>query len=129
MDYKLYHACIRVLDLEKSIKFYKEALGYDEVRRKDVPENKFTLVFMADKARNFEIELTYNYDQETPYEVGNGFSHFAVLVEDIATAFAEHEALGVTTSKLVNRGQGLPRLYFITDPDGYRTEVVEKIQD
>ncbi|OOB77980.1 MAG: lactoylglutathione lyase [Epulopiscium sp. Nuni2H_MBin001] len=129
MDYKLYHACIRVLDLDKSIKFYQEALGFEEVRRKDVPENKFTLVFMSDKNRNFEIELTYNYDQETPYDIGNGFSHFAVLVEDVTTAFAHHEELGVTTTKLLDRGKGLPRLYFISDPDGYKTEVVEKIQD
>ncbi|OON99824.1 MAG: lactoylglutathione lyase [Epulopiscium sp. Nele67-Bin004] len=128
MKCKFEHACIRVFDLEKSIKFYEEALGFEVVRRKDVEQFKFSLVFMSDADRNFEIELTYNYDPEQAYELGNGFSHFAVIVEDINEAYAKHQEMGVTVSEIKTIADGFATFYFIADPDGYRTEVIARKQ-
>lgn len=124
MNYKLEHACIRVRDLEKSLTFYQDALGLVEVNRKDYPEWKFTLVYLSDANRNFEIELTHNYETPEPYEIGNGFSHFAVLVDDLEKSHEKHRAMPYEVGDL----KGLPgagaQFYFITDPDGYRTEVI-----
>lgn len=66
MSVKMLHTCIRVMDLEKSLKFYKEALGLIETRRKDFPEHKFSLVYLSNEVGGYEIELTYNYDVEKP---------------------------------------------------------------
>ncbi|OON95206.1 MAG: lactoylglutathione lyase [Epulopiscium sp. Nele67-Bin005] len=126
MNYKLEHACIRVFDLDKSQKFYEDALGLEVVNKKDFSEYKFTLVYMSDENRNFEIELTYNYDTEKPYELGHGFSHFAVVTEDINASFANHEKMGVTCTPIKSLGEGFATFYFIEDPDGYKIEVIEK---
>ncbi len=90
MASKMLHTCIRVKDLDKSLKFYKEALGLVETRRMDYPEYKFSLVYLSDKEDGYEVELTYNYDQEKPYDLGNGFSHIAVGVEDIEAERERH---------------------------------------
>ncbi len=124
MKYKLEHACIRVMDLEKSLKFYKEALGLEEVRRKDFPEWKFTLVYLTDEDRNFEIELTYNYNPEKPYELGNGFSHFALTVADLEGSHFAHKEAGYTVTDLKGLPGEKPMYYFVTDPDGYMIEII-----
>lgn len=124
MKYKLLHTCIRVMDLEKSLKFYKEALGFRETKRMDFPEDEFTLVYLTDETGNYEIELTYNYNPEKPYEIGNGFSHIAVEVEDLEASRERHKEMGYEVTEIM----GLPgrplRFYFITDPDGYQVEVI-----
>ncbi|PWX59719.1 lactoylglutathione lyase, partial [Clostridium perfringens] len=94
MASKMLHTCIRVKDLDKSLKFYKEALGLIETRRMDYQEYKFSLVYLSDKEDGYEVELTYNYDQEKPYDLGNGFSHIAVGVEDIEAERERHISLG-----------------------------------
>ncbi|WP_461206665.1 lactoylglutathione lyase [Clostridium sp. DL1XJH146] len=124
MKYSLVHGCIRVMDLEKSLDFYDKALGFKELRRKDFPEHKFTLVFLSDEERNFEIELTYNYNQQTPYEIGDGFSHFAVLVDDLEESHKIHKELGYKVTDLKGLPGTPPKIYFITDPDGYKTEII-----
>ena len=124
MQYKLEHACIRVMDLEKSAEFYREALGLEEVRRKDFPEWKFTLVYLSDAERNFEIELTYNYDPEKPYELGNGFSHFALTVADLEGSHAAHQEAGYAVTNLKGLPGEIPMYYFIKDPDGYMIEII-----
>ena len=126
MDFRLTHACIRVMDLEKSMDFYTKALGLQETRRLDFPEWKFTLVYLSDRQKTFEIELTYNYDQEKPYETGNGFSHFAVYSDDLQAAHKAHTQMGCTVTDIKGLGEGHSRFYFITDPDGYRTEVIQQ---
>ena len=83
MSVKMLHTCIRVMDLEKSLKFYKEALGLVETRRKDFPKHKFTLVYLSDAPGGYEIELTYNYNPEVPYELGNGFSFTNYNAEEL----------------------------------------------
>lgn len=124
MQYKLEHACIRVMDLEKSLKFYSEALGLKEVRTKDFPEWKFTLVYLTDENKNFEIELTYNYNPETPYELGNGFSHFALTIADLEESHRNHKDAGYEVTDLKGLPGEKPKYYFVTDPDGYKIEII-----
>lgn len=124
MNYKMLHTCIRVMDLEKSLKFYQEALGLVETRRKDFPEDKFTLVFLSDEDKNYEMELTYNYNPDKPYEIGNGFSHIAVSVEDLEASRERHKEMGYKVTKLMGLSGEKPRFYFVTDPDGYDVEVI-----
>lgn len=124
MNYKMLHTCIRVANLDKSLKFYTEAMGLKETRRKDFPDDKFTLVFLSDESCNYEIELTYNYNPEKPYEIGNGFSHIAVSVEDLEKSREKHEEMGYKVTKLMGLSGEKPRFYFVTDPDGYDVEVI-----
>nr|WP_277985526.1 VOC family protein [Miniphocaeibacter massiliensis] len=123
---KAIHTCIRVYDLEKSIEFYEKALGLKVTKKKDYPEDKFTLVYLGDGESEHEIELTYNYGHE-PYDLGNGYSHIAYSVEDLEDAHAEHVRLGYKVTELSGLSDSnRPKFYFITDPDGYDIEIVRK---
>jgi len=124
MKYKFLHSCIRVMDLEKSVKFYKEALGFVETRRKDFPEDEFTLVFLSDGENSFELELTYNYNMEKPYEIGTGYSHIAVSVVDLEKSREDHINMGLEVTELMGLPGSPPRYYFVTDPDGYEIEII-----
>lgn len=124
MNYKMVHMCIRVMNLEASLAFYQKALGMSITRRKNFPDQKFDLVYLSDEALTFEVELTYNYDQETPYEIGNGYSHLAVTVEDLEASRERHEAMGYKVTKLMGLPGSPPQYYFVTDPDGYDVEVI-----
>lgn len=126
MKSKLLHTCLRVKDLEASLKFYKEAIGLVESSRKDFPENKFTLVYLTDEDGNYEIELTYNYDQDKPYQIGDGFSHIAVSLADLEGTREKHKDMGYEVSDLSGLPGEKPRYYFVTDPDGYRVEVIRE---
>jgi len=112
------------MDLDKSLKFYKEALGLQETRRKDFPDHKFTLVFLADSDNNYEIEITYNYDPEEAYVIGNGFSHFALGVEDLEGSRDKHIEMGYEVTKLMGLPGNPPGYYFLKDPDGYEVEII-----
>lgn len=124
--YNFIHSCIRVMDLEKSLEFYKGAFNFKETKRKDFPEDEFTLVYLTDAEENFELELTYNYDQEEPYTIGNGYSHIAVSVDDLEASHSEHRKKGYEVGELRSLSEGSSGYYFITDPDGYRVEVIGK---
>lgn len=124
MSVKMLHTCIRVKDLEKSLKFYQGALGFIETRRKDFPEHKFTLVYLSNEIGGYEIELTYNHDMEKPYELGNGFSHTAIGVEDLEGMREKHISLGYEVTDLKGLPGSRPNYYFVTDPDGYKVEVI-----
>ena len=117
------HTCIRVKDLEASILFYREALGYEITREKDHSENGFKLVYMALPGDNSELELTYNIGHDA-YEIGDGYGHVAVLADDLEAEHARIKAAGYPVTEL----KGLPgeatRYFFATDPDGYKTEVI-----
>ena len=128
-DFKYLHTMIRVLDLDKSIDFYTRLLGMNELRRKDFPTGKFTLAFVGygDETDNTVVELTHNWDQKEPYDLGDAFGHLALGVKDI---YATCEALG-------KEGISIPRppgpmkhggsvIAFIEDPDGYKIELIEK---
>ncbi|OEF97427.1 lactoylglutathione lyase [Desulfuribacillus alkaliarsenatis] len=124
MSYKMLHTCIRVKDLEKSLAFYQGALGLVETRRIDYPEYKFTLVYLSDESKAYELELTYNYNQEESYEIGNGFSHTAVETNDLEASHKKHQDMGYQATKLMGLPGTEPSYYFVTDPDGYRVEVI-----
>ena len=124
MATRMLHTCIRVMDLEKSLEFYKNALGLVETRRKDFPEHKFTLVYLSDTPDGYEIELTYNYDPEKPYDLGNGFSHVAIGADDIVSLREKHMEMGYEGTDLKGLPGEPPRYYFVTDPDGYKVEVI-----
>lgn len=124
MSIKMLHTCIRVKDLEKSLKFYEEALELKEVKRMDFEEDKFSLVFVAPEDGSYEIELTYNYDREEPYEMGNGFSHLAIGVDDLEHFRDKHIELGYEVTDLKGLPARAPNFYFVTDPDGYKIEVI-----
>lgn len=125
MNYPMIHACIRVMDLEKSEAFYREALGFEIARKRDFPQGKFTLSYLRASGSDFELELTYNYDQAEPYVIGNGFSHIAVSVDDLEASHRRHEAAGFAPTPLKGL-TGTASFYFLTDPDGYRIEVVRR---
>ena len=123
MVYKMIHVCLRVLDLDAAERFYTEAFGFAVSRKKDYPDN-FTLSYMVAPGAPFELELTYNYGQIEPYELGNGYSHVAVGVDNIEESHRQHSDAGFDVTPLKGLPGSPPKFYFITDPDGYKVEVV-----
>ncbi|EFE22764.1 glyoxalase family protein [Edwardsiella tarda ATCC 23685] len=124
---KMIHSMIRVFDLDRSIKFYAQALQLKVKQRCDF--DGFSLVYLANEDSSFELELTYNADRCTPYSHGSGYGHLAVTVDDIN---ATHNAL--LTAQLMpgevkvfhQQDQVLAKFFFITDPDGYQIEFIER---
>lgn len=127
MAAKAIHTMIRVLDLERSMAFYREAFGLELVERFDFDD--FTLAYLRNDESAFEIELTWNHDQKEPYEHGSGYGHLAVAVDDLEATHARFEGAGLAPRKLVTMehgGQPLARIFFVVDPDGYSIEVIER---
>lgn len=124
---KTIHSMIRVLDEARSVAFYEKAFGLTVADRLDFPS--FTLVYMSNDASNFELELTINKDRTEPYELGDGYGHLAVSVENLSEEHARFEAEGLEPRKLVEfapAGEIVARFFFVTDPDGYEIEVLER---
>lgn len=119
---KMLHTCIRVYDLEASVAFY-QMLGLIETNRKDHTENGFILVYLSDSDGVYELELTYNIGNER-YELGNGYSHIALGTLDIEGDHAKHHAAGYEVTPLKGLPGNPPNYYFITDPDGYKVEII-----
>lgn len=127
--FRLLHTMIRVLDLEKSLDFYTRHLGMKLMRKMDFPGGKFTLAFIGygDEASDAVVELTHNWDQTEPYEVGSGFGHLAIGVPDIygaCDAMREDGVKIVREPGLMKHGKSV--IAFIEDPDGYKVELVER---
>ena len=124
---KSIHSMIRVLDENRSVDFYSKAFGLDVADRLDF--ETFTLVYMSNAESEFELELTVNKGRTEPYNLGDGYGHFAVSVDDLDAEHARISALGFTIGKIVefNRDGGLlARFFFATDPDGYKIEVLQR---
>jgi len=124
---KAIHTMVRVLDEARSVSFYKEAFGLQVADRLDFPD--FTLVYLSNKETPFEVELTINKGRTSPYELGDGYGHVAVTVDDLDREHARLEAAGLAPRKIVefNRDGGLfARFFFIEDPDGYKIEVLQR---
>ena len=122
------HTMIRVGDLQRSVDFYCKAFGMKELRRRDVPDGKYTLAFVGygDEESNTVIELTYNYGVEK-YEPGNAFGHFAVGVPDVAKACEVAAKAGGTITRPAGPVKfGTTIIAFVKDPDGYSIELVER---
>lgn len=125
MRKRMLHTCVRVKDLDKSLTFYKDVLGLEEVRRLDYPDYKFTLVYLALPGDEVELELTYNYDQEEPYELGNGYGHIAIGVENLENTHEEYSQAGHDVTDLKGLSDGAASYFFIKDPDGYKIEIIQ----
>lgn len=121
--YKIAHMMIRVEDPIKSIDFYEKAFGFHETRRKEHPEDKFDLIYLADPDETIEVELTHNYGHG-PYEIGDGYGHLAIAVDDLEKSWEEHKALGYEVTELKGLDAGKKNYYFIKDPDGFKIEVI-----
>ncbi len=121
MNFTFAHNNINVLDLEKSVEFYKKALGLTEVRRKEAADGSFILVFLGDGETNHNLELTWLKDWDRPYDLGDNEFHLAFTVDDYDAAHALHSEMGCICYE--NPGMGI---YFIEDPDGYWLEIVPK---
>lgn len=119
MKFKFLHNNINVLDLEKSLRFYREALGLKEIRRRE--EKEFTLVFLGDESTAHELELTWLRGRKEPYRLGDNESHIAFGVDDFAAARRLHEQMGCICYE--NKEMGI---YFIEDPDGYWLEILPR---
>ena len=124
---KAIHSMIRVLDEARSVAFYEKAFGLTVADRLDFPD--FTLVYLSNAESGFELELTVNKGHTEPYDLGNGYGHFAVSVEDAAAEHARFEAEGLNPRKLVDfapGGEVIARFFFVQDPDGYEVEVLQR---
>ena len=119
MKFVINHNNLNVLDLNKSIAFYQQALGLKEVRRKEASDGSFILVFLGDGQTPHSIELTWLRDRTEPYNLGENEFHIAFTVDDFAAAHALHSEMGCICYE--NKGMGI---YFSADPDGYWLEVV-----
>ncbi len=122
------HTMLRVGDLEKSIAFYTEIFGMTVARRKDYPEGKFTLAFLGygDETENTMLELTHNWDTDS-YDLGNGFGHLAIGVEDVYAACERiREQGGEIVREPGPMKHGSTILAFVKDPDGYMIELLAK---
>jgi lactoylglutathione lyase len=113
------HINRNVRNLEDSIAFYQQALGFRELRRKNAGDGSFILAFLAIPGNPFQLELTWLRDMDRPYRLGDNEFHFAVSTSDYAAALARHQAMGCVCCE--NAAMGI---YFIADPDGYWTEII-----
>ena len=120
---KFLHTMIRVKDLEKSEKFYKEALGFVESRRKDFPEDEFTLLYLKLENSPYELELTYNYDGRD-YTIGDGYGQIAISHKDIKAFRKELKEKGYDVTELKSLSDKSDSYFFVKDPDGYKIEVI-----
>ena len=124
---KTIHSMIRVLDEARSVEFYRTAFGLDVADRLDFKD--FTLVYLSNGESRFEVELTINKDRTEPYDLGDGYGHLAVSVEDLASEHARLTDAGLEPRKIVEfapSGTLVGRFFFIADPDGYQIEVIQK---
>lgn len=124
---KVIHSMIRVLDVERSKKFYEKAFNLREKRHLDYED--FALVYLGNDENDFELELTLNKGQEEPYTHGNGYGHIAVCVDDLDSEHARIKSLGYEPQDVVSFSPGgelLAKFFFIKDPDGYEIEVLQR---
>ncbi len=119
MKFKFAHNNINVLDLNKSIKFYEEALGLIETRRIEPEDGSFIIVYLGDKETAHLLELTWLSDWDHPYDLGDNEFHLAFVTDDYESAYKKHKEMGCICFE--NPGMGI---YFINDPDGYWLEII-----
>lgn len=117
--FRFNHFNFNVLDLERSLKFYDEALGLRPVREKTAADGSFRLVYLGDGASDFTLELTWLRDRTEPYDLGEQEYHLAFQTEDLDAAHRKHEAMGRICFE--NPAMGI---YFLEDPDGYWIEII-----
>jgi len=119
MKFQFAHNNFNVLNLEKSLAFYREALGLEEVRRHEAADGSFILVFLGDGKTPHQLELTWMKDRLEPYNLGDNEFHLAFRVDDFDEAHRLHEKMGCICFE--NKKMGI---YFINDPDDYWLEII-----
>lgn len=119
MKFTFAHNNINVMDLEKSLSFYKKALGLVETRTKEASDGSFKLVFLGDETTPHKLELTWLRDRKEPYDLEDNEQHLAFTTDDFEAARAYHREMGCICYE--NKAMGI---YFIEDPDGYWVEIV-----
>jgi lactoylglutathione lyase len=125
---RLLHTMLRVTDLPRSIAFYTDVLGMTLLRQQDYPEGQFTLAFLGygAESENTVIELTYNWGV-SQYEMGNGYGHIAIAVDDVQVAVDSMRSKGANILREPGPMKaGTTVLAFLEDPDGYRIELLER---
>ncbi len=124
---KAIHSMIRVLDEQRSVEFYQQAFDLNIAERLDF--ESFTLVYLSNAENSFELELTVNKGRNDPYNLGDGYGHFALCVDNLESEHAKLQALGYQPRDIVefNReGVLLAKFFFVKDPDGYEIEVLQQ---
>ncbi|MEH6625946.1 MAG: VOC family protein [Motiliproteus sp.] len=124
---KAIHSMIRVLDLEQSIQFYRQALDLEVEDRYEF--EGFTLAYLRNQETDFELELTHNHDQSEPYSHGNGYGHLAVAVDDLEACREKLVAQSLTPTDIkefFRDGSLMAKFFFIQDPDGYKIEFLQR---
>ena len=125
---RLLHTMIRVRDLKASLHFYTDLLGMKVLRQRDVPAGQYSLAFVGygEERDNAVIELTFNWGQEEPYQLGTGFGHLAIGVKDIYGMCERLKGAGVKIPRPPGPVQhGTTVIAFIEDPDGYKIELIQ----
>ena len=128
-QFRLLHTMLRVFDLERSIDFYTRLLGMRLLRKNDYEGGRFTLAFVGygEEKDTAVLELTYNWDQKEPYEIGTAYGHIAIGVPDI---YKTCERLAAEGAKITRppgpMKHGTTVIAFIEDPDGYKVELIER---
>lgn len=119
MKFKFNHNNINVFNLEKSLNFYKEALGLVEVRRHEQEDGDFILVYLGDGSTQHTLELTWLKDRTKSYNLGDNEFHVALTVDDFEVAYEHHKKMGCICFENIDMG-----IYFINDPDDYWVEIL-----
>jgi lactoylglutathione lyase len=125
---RILHTMLRVGDLERSIAFYTDVLGMRLLRRREVPDGRFTLAFLGfgPESEQAALELTHNWDTRS-YDLGTGFGHVAIEVDDAYAACAAIQARGgVVTRPAGPMKHGSTVIAFVQDPDGYKIELIQR---
>jgi lactoylglutathione lyase len=124
---KMIHSMIRVLEEARSVEFYKKAFGLDVADR--IEFETFTLLYLSNRETGFELELTVNRGRIEPYELGQAYGHLAVSVDELKQEHERFTSLGLNPGDIIelNRdGRLFALFFFVTDPDGYRIEVLQR---
>ena len=121
--FRFVHNNINVLDLEKSIEFYKQALNLTVMRRKTAEDRSYELVFLGDSTTDHQLELTWLRDRSNPYDLGDNEIHLAFKTDDMDGAHKLHSEMGCICYE--NKKMGI---YFISDPDGYWLEIIPAVR-
>jgi len=124
---KMIHSMVRVRHLDKSLEFYRKALGLEVAERLDFDD--FTLVYLRSEESDFELELTWNKNQEQNYDLGGGYGHLACSTDDLDAAHRRMQEAGIGPADIkefFRDGVLLARFFFIQDPDGYKIEVLQR---
>ena len=127
--FRFLHTMIRVLDLDRSLDFYTRLMGMKLLRRRDVPDGRYTIAFVGyeDDATGTVVELTHNWDQKEPYTIGSGFGHLAIGMADLYGVCAALAKEGVKIPRPPGPLKfGTTHIAFVEDPDGYKIELIQR---